>query len=92
MPRLVPVSAGNACGNQGQLEGLHRAREAAAGRLRLDRFGRDAAIVGDLEQSASCQVHGEGGLLQAEAFKSSKLAQLSVHVSALDVSPGAMRR
>jgi hypothetical protein len=52
------------------------------------RFGCDAAIVGDLEQSVSCKVHGgEGGLLQADPFKPSKLPQLSVHASALDV-PG----
>jgi hypothetical protein len=71
---------------------LDRTCERAAGRLRLDRFGCDAAIVGNLEQPASREVQGgEGGLLQAETFKSSKLAQLSVHASALDV-PLAMRR
>jgi hypothetical protein len=67
---------------------LDGACERAAGRPRLDRFGCDAAIVGDLEQPASRQVHGgEGGLFQANPFKPSKLPQLFVHASALDV-PG----
>ncbi|WP_206736241.1 hypothetical protein [Bradyrhizobium betae] len=48
--------------------------------------------MGDLEQSTSGEVHrGQGSLLQAEAFKPSKLAQLSVHASALDI-PLIMRR
>ena len=71
---------------QSQLERLDGACERAAGRSRLDRFGREATIVGDLEQPASREVHGgEGGLLQTDPFKPSKLPQLFVHASALDV-------
>src|SRR4051812_5650887 len=62
--------------------------ERSARRLCLDRFGCDATIVSDLEQPASREVHGgEGCLLQADAFKPSKLPQFFVHASALDV-PG----
>ncbi|MET4354277.1 hypothetical protein ABIC08_004221 [Bradyrhizobium sp. RT9b] len=78
---------------QSQLERLDGAGERAAGRLRLDRFGRDATIVGDLEQPASREIHGgEGSLLQADPFKPSKLLpQLFVHAPALDV-PRPIRR
>jgi len=78
---------------QSQLERLDGAGERAAGRLRLDRLGRDATIVGDLEQPASREIHGgEGGLLEADPFKPSKLPQLFVHASALDVPRPIGRR
>ena len=86
------MPGGDPRGAQNQHERLDGPCEGAARHLRFDRLGCDAAIVGDLEQPASREVHvGEGGLLQADPFKPSKFPKLSVHASALDV-PRPIRR